>query len=180
MGKEETDSLGCIPLMTTCHCREHGRLAARPEAIALRVKRADAIRASLVLVAENPEERVALYRCRDCGATWQGARSRVALFGQEECLYQVPEIDAAEWRREPYVKPADVVLHESALRRFPRERHEELQALGILPRPPRGRPISMIPSAAPSGTHATVARDAAAKCAEGGDAEPVEPVRALA
>jgi hypothetical protein len=168
-------------MTVTCRCREFGPLAARPEAIALRVKRADVIRPTLVLLAEHVPERVALYRCRECGATWQGARSRVALFGQEECLYQVPEIDLVEWRREPYAKPADVVLYESATRRFDRARAAQLQAAGVLPRPPKGRPFPMIPVASPSGTHAaTVPGDAAAPDADGPDAEHLESVRALA
>jgi hypothetical protein len=168
-------------MTVTCRCREFGPLAARSETIALRVKRADAIRPTLVLVAEHLPERVALYRCRLCGATWQGARSRVALFGQEECLYQVPEIDVLEWRRQPYAKPSDIVLYESATRRFDRARAAELQAAGVLPKPPTGRPFHMIPAASPSGTRAaTVAGDGAAPDADRPDAEHLESVRALA
>jgi hypothetical protein len=119
-----------------------------------------------VQLAENPDLRLHLFRCPECGQFWQSGHEW--NFGDREYLFQVPTVDVEDWRREAFQQPAAMMIYSAVMRDFVsratfdetesecraegcperairlsvfcRKHHiRELQRLGRLPKDPVGR-----------------------------------------
>lgn len=148
-----------------CHCSEFEPMELGLQAVFKRIRESRGFSTFLQLVTRD-EARRDLWRCPVCGEMWQGGR--VAGYGGEH-LFRVPPITAEDWRREPYVDPAELVDFARGIQTFvqnlnvhdqspkpcatmgcpsralslslfcPRHHIAMLQRAGVLSSPPSGR-----------------------------------------
>ena len=155
-----------VQVMASCNCSVFKPLELDRRSIKRRMKESPSLEKRLVRLAENPDLRLSLYRCPECGQLWQSGWEW--NLGGQVYLFQVPAIEVTEWQREPFRQPGAMMIYSAimsdffarttfatddnpcrmegcqarALRVsvFCRDHHiESLQASGRLPKEPIGR-----------------------------------------
>jgi len=107
-----------------CKCEAFKPIELDRKSINARIKESRTIKSCLHALAENSELRITLFRCPECGRFWQSGHEW--NFGDVEYLFQVPEVEIAEWLREPYAQPAAMMIFSTMMRdSFQRSRLEE-------------------------------------------------------
>jgi hypothetical protein len=90
----------------TCRCSSYLPLEFRREDILRRIGQTKQIKKTLDALADDREQRVALYRCRGCGAFWQsGWQWGLGPNGCDVYLFRVPVIPVDDWLHEHYRQP---------------------------------------------------------------------------
>ena len=152
----------------SCGCAKYGSIELFREKISERIGQTRTLRRTLEIISEHPVEKHKLLKCFVCDQYWQ--LSYAWNWGDRAYLFKVPEIEPEEWLTEPYVQPAELLIHSAAMEnymsrnRFVETRNncrtnectnraikysvfcldhriESLQIAGALPRRPYGREL---------------------------------------
>lgn len=99
----------------TCRCSEFEPIELGLQAVFKRIRESRGLSVFLRLVARDEENRRELWRCPACGEAWQSGR--VWSYGGQH-LFRVPPLAVEDWRREPYIDPAEMVNFASWLQTF--------------------------------------------------------------
>jgi hypothetical protein len=100
----------------SCNCAQFQPIELDRRSITRRIKQSPAIRKRLIQIGEHTGLRLYLFRCPDCGQFWQSGHEW--HFADREYLFHVPQIEIAEWHREPYRQPAAMMLYSAGMRNF--------------------------------------------------------------
>lgn len=100
----------------TCDCAKFQPIELDRQSINRRIKESKAIRKRLTQVAENPELRIFLFRCPECGQLWQSGHEW--NFKDQEYLFQVPPIESRDWENESFRQPAAMMIYSAMMRDF--------------------------------------------------------------
>ena len=100
----------------SCDCTNYQPIELDRQSINSRIKESKAIRKRMAQIAENPEMRIFLFRCPECGQLWQSGHEW--NFKDQEYLFQVPLIEIADWENEPFQQPAAMMIHSAMMRDF--------------------------------------------------------------
>lgn len=101
---------------SSCDCEKYGHLGADRKSINTRIKESKHLKKVLSLLSDKTDRPNNLYRCNNCGQLWQG--SYAWNWGGDEYLFKVPEIDLAQWRIEPYVRPDELILYIALMQQY--------------------------------------------------------------
>lgn len=100
----------------SCDCKNFPPIELDRQSITRRIKESKAIRKRLTQIAENAEIRIFLFRCPECGQLWQSGHEW--NFADQEYLFQVPQIETADWENEPFQQPAAMMTYSALMREF--------------------------------------------------------------
>ena len=93
----------------SCDCTDYPPIELDRQSISRRIRQSPQI-------AEDPELWLYLFRCPECGQFWQSGHEW--NFADREYLFQVPAIEANDWKREPYQQPAAMMIYSALMRDF--------------------------------------------------------------
>jgi hypothetical protein len=100
-----------------CDCEKYEHLEPQRKSIDKRIKETPKIKQLLKCVAEQDDNKIAgLYRCPVCNQLWQ--ETFAWNWGAKHYIYKVPEIDIESWRKEPFIKPDELLIHMALYERF--------------------------------------------------------------
>lgn len=148
-----------------CNCENYAPLELLREQIAARIKQNKVIGRTLECLVESTGAN-ALYRCRVCGQYWQ--QSLAWNWGGRSFFFKIPAIEIQDWKEVPFMSPADMMIHAASMQEYFAKnafveseeicrvencenkciagklvckRHfvQDLQKVGLLPKPPSGR-----------------------------------------
>src|SRR5688572_19063561 len=100
----------------TCDCSKYQPIELDRKSVNRRIKESAAIQRGLTQLADNPELRIALYSCPECGQFWQSGWEW--NFGGQTYLFQVPPVEVADWQRDPYAQPAAMMIYTAMMRDY--------------------------------------------------------------
>lgn len=99
-----------------CQCSQYQPIELSRKSVHKRIRESKEIMPTLVLLAEKAEEDLKLLKCPDCGQYWQS--NREWGFRYKEYVFQVPEIEVAEWLSQPYIQPAALMLYSAMMETY--------------------------------------------------------------
>lgn len=101
--------------MKTCNCNNYSDILDY-DFLKKRFRETKNILSTLGLIAEHPEKEHLLYKCRNCGQSWQ--RSLSWMDGNRQYVFKVPEIDVEKWKEKPFVQPDDLFVRTGVVRHY--------------------------------------------------------------
>jgi hypothetical protein len=99
-----------------CDCAQCKPIELDRRSITRRINESPTIRTRLVQLGKNPDLRLHLFRCPECGQFWQSGHEH--NFGDREYLFQIPTVDVEDWLREPFQQPAAMMIYSAAMEDF--------------------------------------------------------------
>jgi len=152
--------------MNNCDCSNYDHIELYRRNIDRRIEETEDLKKRLTFLGESADKLHKLFKCEACGQFWQS--SYAWNWGGKEYIYKVPPISHEDWLIEPYIQPDQLLIYNAvtsrwyernnfeqsdkpcrregcpnnAVKRLAQclEHHmEDLQRVGALPIPPRGR-----------------------------------------